>query len=90
MALGLAQRLNGGSLDPVVGHHVELETNMKPTIKLRWLSLGESDEDERRAVATLVKQGWPEQGKSYTNMVLQQWWEDDTGKGEWRDIEEAE
>jgi len=26
MALGLAQRLNGGSLDPVVGHHVELET----------------------------------------------------------------
>ena len=29
MAFGLAQRLNGGSLDPVVGHHVELETNMK-------------------------------------------------------------
>lgn len=62
---------------------------MKPTMKLRWVALGDNDADERRAVATLVTSGWPEQGTSYTNKVLQQWWEDDTGKGEWRDIEMA-
>ena len=57
---------------------------MKPTMRLRWVML--DDKDETRPVATVVRAGWPESGPSYTNRVLQQWWEEN-GNGEWRDID---
>jgi hypothetical protein len=63
----------------------EMSAEMAPTMKLRWVTL---DEDDKRAAATLVRGSW-EGGPRYVDVVLQQWWDNGAGGGEWRDIEDA-
>lgn len=53
------------------------EAEKRPTAKLKWCLVGES----RSPVA--ITYSW----EDYTYHVLKQWWEDATGKGEWREIE---
>jgi hypothetical protein len=53
---------------------------MKPTAKLRWRE-PKTDKEEQEFPCIENRSGW------VTSLViLDQWWEDENGKGEWRPI----
>lgn len=52
---------------------------MKPTLNLRW---HDSEYKGQKGSPIRTESNYGEQGF----LVLQQWWENKDGKGEWRDI----
>jgi len=52
---------------------------MKPTFQLRWREA--SPPEEREEPCTLIPRSWMDE-----RFVLEQLWQDDSGKSEWRAI----
>lgn len=58
---------------------------LKPTMRLRWVEIGDTAEDLARAHSVVVRGCW--ESARNEGMVLQQLWQDENGAGVWRDVE---
>lgn len=58
---------------------------LKPTMRLRWVEIGDTADDLARAHSVVVRGCW--ESARNEGMVLQQFWWDENGAGVWKDVE---